>query len=111
MDSIIILLIILVGSLLFYNLIFNVIEPLTCAESGQTNTKLSTINKSVDNFKSNINSKLQGIDMSINISSSLISSNSKAAKNNKKELKKLTKKITEKMKGQGDAMEDIKLPK
>lgn len=111
MDSIIILLIILVGSLLFYNLIFNVIEPLTCAESGQTNTKLSTINKSVDNFKSNINSKLQGIDMSMKLSSSLTSSNSKSVEDNKNDLKKLTKKITDKMKGQGDKMDAIELPK
>ena len=111
MESIIILLIILVGSLLLYNLIFNVIEPLTCVESGKTTAKLSTIDKSVDNFKSDINSKLQGIDMSMKISSSLISSNSKATENNKSELKKLTKKITEKMKGQGDKMDNIKLPK
>ena len=111
MESIIILLIILVGSLLLYNLIFNVIEPLTCAESGKTTAKLSTIDKSVDNFKSDINSKLQGIDISMKLSSSLISSNSKATENNKSELKKLTKKITEKMKGQGDKMDNIKLPK
>lgn len=111
MESIIILLIILVGSLLLYNLIFNVIEPLTCVESGQTNTKLSTIDKSVDNFKSDINSKLQAIDISMKLSSSLVSGNSKGVENNKNDLKKLTKKITEKMKGQGDEMENIKLPK
>ena len=111
MESIIILLIILVGSLLFYNFIFNVIEPLTCSESGQTTAKLSAINKSVDNFKSDINSKLQGIDMSMNLSSSLISSNSEATENNKNKLKKLTKKITDKMKGQGDKMDKMKLPK
>jgi len=110
MESIIILLIILVGSLLFYNFIFNVIEPL-CSESGQTTAKLSTIDKSVDNFKSDINSKLQGIDMSMKLSSSLISSNSKATENNKKKLKKLTKKITDKMKGQGDKMDQQPLPK
>ena len=111
MESIIILLIILVGSLLFYNFIFNVIEPLTCSESGQTTAKLSAIDKSVDDFKSDINSKLNALDMSIKLSSPLMSSNRKATGNNKKELKKLTKKITDKMKGQGDKMDNIKLPK
>jgi len=111
MDSIIILLIILVGSLLFYNFIFNVIEPLTCSESGKTTAKLSIINKSVDNFKSDINSKLNDIDASMKLSSSLITGNSRAVEDNKGELKELTKKITEKMNSQGDKMDGIKLPK
>ena len=110
MESIIILLIILVGSLLFYHFIINVIEPFTCSESGKTTAKLSTIDKSIDNFKSDINSKLMSIDVSMKSTLPLISINSKAVKNNKNDLKKLTKKITEKMDSEGSAMDGIELP-
>jgi hypothetical protein len=55
MKSIIILLIILLGTLLFYNFV-NIIEPLSsksssCVEASKVSSKLSSIDKSIDNFK------------------------------------------------------------
>ena len=111
MKSIIILLIILLGALIFYNFIYKVIEPLSgssdsCSENSKASAKLSAMGKSIDNFQKSTNSKLIGLETSMKLISPLISTNRTAAENNKKELKKLTKKIEAQMNKQGGKMDD-----
>ena len=65
MESIIILLIILFGTIIFYNFIYNVIEPLTCSSSGKADAKLSAMDKSIGNFKDSIDGKINSLEASL----------------------------------------------
>ena len=107
MESIIILLIILFGTLLCYHFIYKVIEPLTCSESGKADAKLSAMDKSITNFKDSINSKLTGLETSMNLLNPLISANNKSAANNKKKLKEVSKKMEDGMNKKSGELDKI----
>ena len=111
MNSILILIIILLGSLLLKNFLNKVIEPLatSCSEIGKTDVKINIMESSVDNFKSDTDNKIKSLEANIKLLNPLISANSSSASNNSKELKKLSKKIEDGMKGKGDEMDKIDL--
>ena len=109
MNSILILIIILLGSLLLKNFINKVIEPLAtqCSEMGKADAKISTMKSYIADFKSDTDDKIKSLEATIKLINPLISMNSSSASNNSKKLKKLSKKIEDGMKGKGDEMDKI----
>ena len=108
MESIIILLIILFGTIIFYNFIYKVIEPLSCSASGKADAKLSAMDKSISNYKDSIDSKINSLEASLKLINPLISVNRSSAKKNKDELKKVSKKMEDGMSKKAGELDKLK---